>query len=58
MGRHKNTQDFYMNVTCHAPCLESSLTPSHMHFSMYEIFFSKTKGFCFSPPEGSLDRLQ
>ena len=34
-----------MNVTCHAPCLESSTTPSHMHFAMYEKLFLKQKVF-------------
>ena len=27
-----------MNVTCHAPCLESSLTPLHMHFHTHKVF--------------------
>ena len=38
-----------MNVTCHAPCLKSSPTHSHMQFSMYENYFqNKRFFFCFS----------
>ena len=34
-----------MNITCHAPCLESSSNPSHKHFAMYEKLFIKQKFF-------------
>ena len=48
-GNHTNIQVNhaypYLNVYMLVPCLESSPTPSHMPFVMYEKLFSKTKVF-------------